>query len=111
MTTKADSVGQRIARKLLEWGFVRDGIHPKDLGDSIDAELARERDAWVSVVERLPEKEILVLISTNEGGVFTGKYREYNGKCFWLPTGNATYAANWKVTHWRPLPAPPACGS
>lgn len=76
---------------------------------------ARERDearaqlnnGWIPVSERLPELERLVLITTNEGGTFTGKYREVNGKRFWLPTGNATYAANWKVTHWRPLPTPP----
>jgi hypothetical protein len=69
---------------------------------------------WVRVEDGLPEIDRLVLIATNEGGVWTGKYREYipdgtkaSQKRFWMPTGNGTYAANWKVTHWQPLPAPP----
>ena len=55
---------------------------------------------WISVKERLPEKEAKVLTfgvygySVNYRDRFSGKWRGVNGKPQW-------------ITHWMPLPEPP----
>lgn len=57
------------------------------------------RDAWVPVSERLPEERANVI-------VYDGylAYQAYRSGSFWYADDDGAYG----VTHWRPLPAPPA---
>lgn len=55
---------------------------------------------WISVKDRLPEKNTTVLASTDNGIVFQRLYA-YDGWDLW--EGNEV-----NVTHWMPLPEPPA---
>ena len=66
---------------------------------------------WVSVKERLPEKDTLVLCIGAKGGLFVGKnLRLYEGEnvayCY-VP--NSRISRN--ATHWMPLPEPPKEGA
>lgn len=55
---------------------------------------------WISVEDRLPEKDVKVLtfgvygFSVNYRDRFSGKWRGVNGRSQW-------------ITHWMPLPEPP----
>lgn len=68
--------------------------------------LAAERDAkkpeWISVKDRLPEKNIIVLVCMDNGQykVVLTSYLSNNGE--WV-----SYDKNRKVTHWMPFPEPP----
>ena len=54
---------------------------------------------WISVEDRLPEKNTSVLVSTDNGIVFQCLYA-YDGWDLW--EGNEV-----NITHWMPLPEPP----
>lgn len=54
---------------------------------------------WISVKERLPEKNTSVLASTDKGIVFQCLYA-YDGWDLW--DGNEV-----NITHWQPIPQPP----
>ena len=65
-----------------------------------------EPNEWVSVEERLPEEEHLVLAYSKTFGVavamlYSGSWYGYNGE-------EGDYCSPYfYVTHWMPLPAPP----
>jgi phage shock protein A len=67
----------------------------------------RERDRWIPVSEKLPEVG-------QEVEIFTTSMRRFivirDGNYFEFCLQGTRYAFHWQddVTHWRPLPAPPA---
>lgn len=68
-----------------------------DAAPTIDPESLRPTAHWISVKDRLPEKDEYVLCFCNIGDGFQaifhyGKERKFNGTA---------------VTHWMPLPNPP----
>ena len=67
---------------------------------------------WISVEERLPDDDTLVLFNTEEQGLVVGSVdHDDNGLCFRI--GNQyiswDYDFNYDctITHWMPLPEPP----
>lgn len=54
---------------------------------------------WISVNERLPEREGKYLVFTTRGTVLIGSYFSY------YSTGDPTF--DYWVTHWMPIPHPP----
>ena len=74
---------------------------------------------WISVEEKLPESIVnKVLVYCENGYIGYGHYEKYQGEETWynLESGEPFSSWNWqncspyKVTHWMPLPAPPAKG-
>jgi hypothetical protein len=62
---------------------------------------------WISVKERLPIVGQCVLICSEEGGVAEGVYAVHPNE--WIQFRWSTPKIT--VTHWMPLPEPPATGS
>ena len=67
---------------------------------------------WISVDERLPENDVMVIGYTPcDGFMFVGYYHEepkYDWKQWRIVTAmRSTKAMKKKVTHWQPLPQPP----
>lgn len=57
---------------------------------------------WISVKDKLPEKQTRVLLFDNGGfGILTGRI----GSAGWYLEGGLDEFAN--ITHWMPLPEPP----
>jgi hypothetical protein len=59
----------------------------------------REQPRWISVEERLPDNEDVVLCVTKNKRPFVCRYDHYWKH--WRVSGSV------KVTHWMPLPEPP----
>ena len=55
---------------------------------------------WISVDDRLPEKDEIVIICTDENFIYAG---ELIGDTWFLDNDSWTET----VTHWMPLPEPP----
>ena len=55
---------------------------------------------WISVKDRLPEKDEIVIICTDENFIYVG---ELIGDTWFLDNDSWTET----VTHWMPLPEPP----
>lgn len=71
-------------------------------------------DEWISVGERMPNNEQMVIGYTPcDGYMFVGFYREckvgnYNFSHWYIITSmRSTKKITKKVTHWMPLPQPP----
>lgn len=67
---------------------------------------------WISVDERLPENDVMVIGFTPcDGFMFVGYYHEepkYDWKVWRIVTAmRSTKVMKKKVTHWTPLPQPP----
>lgn len=67
---------------------------------------------WISVDERLPENDVMVIGFTPcDGFMFVGYYHEepkYDWKVWRIITAmRSTKVMKKKVTHWMPLPTPP----
>lgn len=67
---------------------------------------------WISVDERLPENDVMVIGFTPcDGFMFVGYYHEepkYDCKVWRIVTAmRSTKVMKKKVTHWLPLPQPP----
>lgn len=67
---------------------------------------------WVSVDDRLPENDVMVIGYTPcDGFMFVGYYHEepkYDWKVWRIVTAmRSTKVMKKKVTHWLPLPQPP----
>ena len=67
---------------------------------------------WISVIERLPEKDgnsnIMCIVFDTYNGIVCRPYNEYH-KC-WDDEDMDDYytdAVGGKITHWMPLPEPP----
>jgi hypothetical protein len=66
---------------------------------------------WISVKDKLPEVDELVLLYNNDEGVFRG-YRgnEHPTHIYWACSPTGSYAGDGSVhdiTHWMPLPEGP----
>ena len=74
----------------------------KTLGDIADYLIANgvTVQEWISVKDRLPEKDEIVIICTDENFIYAG---ELIGDTWFLD--NDSWTAT--VTHWMPLPEPP----
>lgn len=69
------------------------------------AEAAQEK--WISVDTQLPDDRQDVLFAC-DGDVIIGSYEAEGDNCFVRPDGEVFETSD--VTHWQPLPAPPAMG-
>ena len=81
--------------------------------DALDLLRAQE-PGWVSVKDRLPENEEMVVCYTPcDGYMFIGFHRthvsaNYNWSAWYIITAmRSTKKITKKVTHWMPLPKPP----
>ena len=63
---------------------------------------------WISVEDRLPEKQGYYLVYTEEDGVFSAEYNPKRERCPW--TDESEGYCDFPVTHWMPLPEPPKEG-
>ena len=74
----------------------------KTLGDIADYLISNgvTVQEWISVDDRLPEKDEIVIICTDKNFIYAG---ELIGDTWFLD--NDSWTAT--VTHWMPLPAPP----
>lgn len=91
---------------LFESGICCDDCLKRKAADMLE-KLAAERDAkkpeWISVKDRLPEKNRIVLVCMDNGqykAVLTSYLSSSDGE--WI-----SYDKNRKVTHWMPFPEPP----
>lgn len=84
-------------------GYQDKYIQNSEIADHLIANgvtLYNQVSKWISVKDRLPEKDVKVLtfgvygFSVNYRDRFSGKWRGVNGKSQW-------------ITHWMPLPQPP----
>jgi hypothetical protein len=81
-----------------------DRMYEHGLKDATDKNVGNK---WISVEERLPDKDTLVLCIGAKGGMFLGFIRCY----YEIQNGAYTYVPNSRgcryATHWMPLPEPP----
>ncbi len=65
---------------------------------------------WISVDERLPEKETPVLVwaawDSATASQLVAQWREWEGAPYWVDSMNGEYQIVG-VTHWMPLPEGP----
>jgi hypothetical protein len=61
----------------------------------------RKQSKWISVDERLPDREGKYLVCTTNGNIGVGNFIDYYGK------GTHLCFDCWAVTHWMPLPEAP----
>ena len=59
----------------------------------------RKQSGWISVDERLPERQGTYLVHTVKGAIKFGEFRSY--------LANDEPQFDYFVTHWMPLPEPP----
>lgn len=82
------------------------GNDPNSFGQQRDGYLkgyqdAQEQDNWISVKDKLPTPNEVVLIFW-DNKITSGSYKDFHNGYF--QHGAATQL---KVTHWQPLPNPP----
>jgi hypothetical protein len=65
-----------------------------------DGMLAPKQSEWISVEERLPEREGTYLVYTYKGAIKFGDFR-----CYYAKNDNPQF--DYYVTHWMPAPEPP----
>ena len=80
------------------------------LAAKVGMKFADEHPHWISVEDELPKGGFAII--TNGDDVLVGKYNFEKG--LWGVRNKTMFAytllpANWKVTHWMPLPVPPTC--
>jgi hypothetical protein len=105
-------------------GAIRNGIQPTKPGRAIEAVdlaiAALERDRWIGVEERFPERNTEVLVyAIGDADGFWGKHviaiaERFLFKFFPSAKGEEEWSSPWqyfhtdyKITHWKPLPEPP----
>lgn len=73
-----------------------------DMLEKLAAEKDEKKPEWISVKDRLPEKNSIVLVCMDNGKykVVLTSHLSSNGE--WI-----SYDKNRKVTHWMPFPEPP----
>ena len=71
-----------------------------------EPEEGMDDNGWISVEERLPEPDTLVLAYTSADGRYVASYHEETilAAAHWWFLGLTPMG---EVTHWRPLPPPP----
>lgn len=65
-------------------------------------ELQEQAQRWIPVIERMPEKDALVLVHTAMDG---NHVASFDGEAWFCNYGGEWLFPN--VTHWMPLPEPP----
>lgn len=66
-------------------------------------------DAWISCAERMPENSQDVTMFSESKGVINGYYFGWNGEDKkWHAACGEYEGPEEDVTHWQPLPSPPA---
>ena len=103
-----------VREKLVE--LIRQADHSgkwmyKQLADHLIANGVTVQE-WISVDDRLPENDVMVIGYTPcDGFMFVGYYHEepkYDWKVWRIVTAmRSTKVMTKKVTHWMPLPQPP----
>ena len=83
----------------------------EDLADHLIANGVTVQE-WISVDDRLPENDVMVIGFTPcDGFMFVGYYHEepkYDWKVWRIVTAmRSTKVMKKRVTHWLPLPQPP----
>lgn len=121
-----ESCGFKRSPDTCRWDLQRAGAYmieaqAKRIGE-LEAELAklREEKRWISVGERLPDRNEPVLVFceniTIQGGhtVHIGSCDKMAENCFWFlrtqPGVSSFPNHEWKVTHWKPIPKGPEVG-
>ena len=89
---------RKLGLKLVESGMVKNCYDP-NWAFLIDEIIDLCQPQWISVKDRLPESNKLVIVS---GGI-----ARYNGMYWFSETSQADRRIEWEVTHWQPLPEPP----
>ena len=83
-----------------------DGVHDRDAWNR------RAEPGWVRVEDRLPEMRGIVLIRDYNGGISSALRAEVTDNrtawAWWTHDGTYLHPTTAGVTHWMPLPAPPA---
>lgn len=69
-----------------------------------DIEPLKKQSGWISVDERLPEREGTYLVYTYKGAIKFGDFR-----CYYAKNDNPQF--DYYVTHWMPLPEAPKGGA
>lgn len=121
---------RRAGKKLITAGFIADhlianGVTVQENVEISDELLKQLKNApitickeepsielvqeWISVDERLPENDVMVIGYTPcDGFMFVGYYHEEKKKVWRIITAmRSTKVITKKVTHWMPLPHPP----
>lgn len=72
---------------------------------------------WISVFKEKPEINSKLLLMTESGEIVTGWLKQLRDDDIYYCIGNEFCAWDYEfnyylgaITHWMPLPAPPACG-
>jgi hypothetical protein len=61
-----------------------------------------DKSGWIPVSERLPAKDLMVLVWSQSDGLHLARLD------LWQQWRDADENFGKKITHWMPLPAPPA---
>lgn len=71
------------------------------------------RPKWISVKDKLPAPDELVLVYNKDEGVFRARRDHYDDQYpSWQCDPIGSYAGDgcvYDITHWMPLPEPPEC--
>ena len=83
--------------------FYENGELYTDYPDMAENMIAKgwSKQEWISVDERLPDREGKYLVCTTNGNIGVGDFIDYYGK------GTHLCFDCWAVTHWMPLPEAP----
>jgi hypothetical protein len=97
---------ERVALTFIAHNDPRDGFVRRtwlEFKTAICGLLQRSRsNGWISVSERMPEKDTAVLVHTDMDGTHAASF---DGEEWFCDYGGAWLFPN--VTHWMPLPEPP----
>lgn len=85
-----------------------DATHSLKSSDS-----SAEAERWISTSDRLPEKydRVLMLKDCGKGSLCSQSVGYYYDGLWAFDLGKAVAECGYRITHWRPLPKPPAPGS
>lgn len=96
---------ENLAEEILqEYTNCYSEVDKEVLAKMISEAIPSKQTEWISVDERLPEREGKYLVYTYKGGIGFGEFRSYL-----LNKERALSAPqfDYYVTHWMPLPEPP----
>lgn len=108
-TAKSEPVAEVVGSSEICWVRVTsNGLKPGDklyTAPTAALEKGGGRDAWISVDERLPEERQVVLVFRPDAHLLPACDPNIDCRCYF---GNGVFNGIHPVTHWMPLPAPPA---
>ncbi len=79
----------------------RDAAEPSPASAGSAANRQATLDGWIPVTERLPAKDLMVLVWSQSDGLHLARLD------LWGQWRDADENFGKKITHWMPLPAPP----